>query len=410
MDYGERKAPNGNGYSNSEDDPESSRWIHRDKLARIESRELQEAGIHIGRESRSASRQTGRKDRPPFELQDGSNDANSAGAREDKRRRLASPIVMDETEEAPMTFDLRLPEEAASDPYEENRQLRGPTAKQSYSRIPLSTSSPIPVPVDYLARATPLQRNESNGWGEDEGIPYGKTRSRSHSVGSQVLLDDEDTSSPTPGGSPSKARIAKNGTASGNRKVSGTRNTSNIQKPRTRSGTKSPSRPPTRSGETPPGSGSSSRRPEGDPPWLAHMYKPDPRLPPDQQLIPTHAKRLQQEQWEREGKLGSAYDRDFHPLDLHEEMDPSIRRQDVDEPELKQGDPEWPLKSPRSPALSNGRPGTSGTDHGGYNIMPAIQKAPPGAPTPKSPMQPIRLGEPEEEEKKKGGCLCCIVM
>jgi len=39
-------------------------------------------------------------------------------------------------------------------------------------------------------------------------------------------------------------------------------------------------------------------RPEGDAPWLAEMYKPDPRLPQEEQIIPTHAKRLAREKEE----------------------------------------------------------------------------------------------------------------
>lgn len=53
------------------------------------------------------------------------------------------------------------------------------------------------------------------------------------------------------------------------------------QRPKSRAGLET--RPPT-----------AVNRPEGEPPWLATMYKPDPRLPPDQQLLPTHAKRMQQ--------------------------------------------------------------------------------------------------------------------
>ena len=47
---------------------------------------------------------------------------------------------------------------------------------------------------------------------------------------------------------------------------------------------------------------------------MISAYKPDPRLPPDQQLLPTVAKRLQQEKWEQEGKFGNIYDKEFRPL------------------------------------------------------------------------------------------------
>ena len=53
---------------------------------------------------------------------------------------------------------------------------------------------------------------------------------------------------------------------------------------------------------------------EGEPPWMVSAFRPDPRLPPEQQLLPTVAKRLQQEKWEREGKVGNVYDKEFRPL------------------------------------------------------------------------------------------------
>lgn len=37
-------------------------------------------------------------------------------------------------------------------------------------------------------------------------------------------------------------------------------------------------------------------RPEGEAPWIATMYKPDPMLPPEQQMLPTQARRLQEQQ------------------------------------------------------------------------------------------------------------------
>ena len=49
------------------------------------------------------------------------------------------------------------------------------------------------------------------------------------------------------------------------------------------------------------------------------MYKPDPRLPPDQQIIPTHAKRQQQAQWSEAGAIPTTYDREFSPLAVQTE-------------------------------------------------------------------------------------------
>ncbi|KAI5289972.1 hypothetical protein KEM55_008693 [Ascosphaera atra] len=56
------------------------------------------------------------------------------------------------------------------------------------------------------------------------------------------------------------------------------------------------------------------QEPMGDPPWLASSFRPDPRLPPEQQILPTHAKKMLQEQWEKEGRTGMLYDKNCVPL------------------------------------------------------------------------------------------------
>jgi hypothetical protein len=131
---------------------------------------------------------------------------------------------------------------------------------------------------------------------------------------------------------------------------------------------------------------------------------------------------MAQEQWEKEGKIGTIYDRDFRLLNTEEISSPP--------PELQKAEEErrgsavkttvlntWPLHTPPlgSPRSGNSRPGTSGTDHGGYKMMPTILSTPPiGTPvsTPKPINQPIRVQDtPEENVKEKKGCgACCIVM
>lgn len=187
---------------------------------------------------------------------------------------------------------------------------------------------------------------------------------------------------------------------------------------------------------------------EGDPPWMVSAYKPDPRLPPDQQLLPTVARRLQQEKWEQEGKFGNVYDKDFRPLtdegylsppsnpsnpsDTSDPSDPSnpddpsnvpsssSENENIVEQEVEKPSDDWPLKSPeaskspRSPARSSS-----------YSTMPRIQDNPQLTPlaSPKPPATPAQQTEPtqitrvpdlpEEKEtgkKEKGGCGCCIVM
>jgi len=113
------------------------------------------------------------------------------------------------------------------------------------------------------------------------------------------------------------------------------------------------------------------------------MYKPDPRLPPDQQLLPTVAKRLQQEQWEREGKFGNAYDTNFRPLNDEELRTPEPAHNADGEQKPEDGG-DWPLRSPKSPALSTSRPGTAGGG-GSYSTMPKINGTPQGINLPNPP-------------------------
>lgn len=189
---------------------------------------------------------------------------------------------------------------------------------------------------------------------------------------------------------------------------------------------------------------------EGEAPWIASMYKPDPRLPPDQQMLPTHAKRMAQEQWEKEGKVGTVYDRDFRPLNVQgfpeQPPHPSPAKDLPPTPgsaaftagqtdffggglSLQLGGDginttiltsprsplDQPLGSPRS-FTSGGRPGTSSS----YKLMPSTSNAagPGTSPAPVSKTaQPVRVPEePREDEKadekrkkKEGGCGCVVM-
>ncbi|TVY41463.1 hypothetical protein LOCC1_G005146 [Lachnellula occidentalis] len=384
MDSGERKGQVSEAYDVH--DTERSRWIHRDKLARIESEELQAAGIVLPR-NRAASRSRPR---------DNSRDQQGNGIRSEQagqtRHMLEAPPVVEEPGEV-MSWDLRSPEEVAAD-QKSYQDMSG--GIKGVSKIPLLKTSPLPIPMEHLERDTPMQRKASALWnGEEEPISYSKTRGRSQSI--KVL---ENTPTPTP----SKRMVSEASPTKKNAppikgSASKSRATSAPQRPKTRNGSGNAQRPPTRSGEV--------KRPEGDPPWLATMYKPDPRLPPDQQLLPTVAKRLQQEQWEKEGKFGNAYDTSFRPLNDEEFRQPEISTQTI---EMEEQKPEilnsnWPLQSPKSPTLSTGRPGTAGN----YSTIPKITGTPQGiGPLPNS-RPPIRTPEPPEDTKK-GGCGCCVVM
>ncbi|KAI1284393.1 hypothetical protein F5Y07DRAFT_2421 [Xylaria sp. FL0933] len=380
-------------------DDENSKWIHRDKLAKIESQELQEAGIVLpkprtqsrSRRDRSHSRRRGTTDSSEQQYMPVS--------------RMNSDAGHDRTpdHEVP-NWDLRRPEEIAEDPGEywvSNDSGRG-------TRIPVAKISPAPIPSDYIARNAPVQRKSSFPPYDDEAsIAYPKTRSRSNS--SANVLDD------SPKGQPGKRSVTdgspKKNTTTAPRKTSAPTKPSAQGRPKTRSGpngrSTSATRPSTRSGELSP------RAPEGDPPWLISAYQPDPRLPPDQQLLPTVAKRLQQEKWEQEGAFGSVYDKEFRPLN----KDTFAKPPEVEKPpDTEEPQDEWPLK-PDARVPTPSRPGTSS-----YSTMPKIQDAPTTNPLPSPrPMQQLQTQttaavkvpdppEQHEEKNEKDGCGCCIVM
>lgn len=388
IDYGERKGTAVEPHDFGED-PDGSRWIHRDKLARIENEELQAAGIVLPR-VRAASKSS-RRDHSRDQQNNG-----FRGEQDDHKRRRTGTITSLEPESAELhDWDLRLPEEAAED-LNGYRDVSG--GVKGVSRIPVLKSSPLPIPAEHLERDTPLRRRLSSGlMGEDDAISNPKSRGRSHSI---KTFEDATATSPVGKRLPSDSSPTKR--APQQKGTTASRAASAGQRPKTRSGsnrdTSAGHRPPTRSGEL------SQKRPEGDPPWLASMYKPDPRLPPDEQMLPTVAKRLKQEQWEKEGKFGNTYDTSFRPLNDEEFHPPETITQTPLEAEAKPGDKpsDWPLKSP---ALSTGKSGTVGRTES-YSTMPKLtEKLPPSSRPP-----PMKTQEPPEDAAEKGGCGCCAVM
>ncbi|KAL9594014.1 MAG: hypothetical protein Q9219_007259 [cf. Caloplaca sp. 3 TL-2023] len=315
------------------DDPESSRWIHRDKLAVIESHELQEAGIKLPRQKRSKSSLRHKRSHSRNQSTTSAKDPEPEvppTTREGKRQKVRSPVQQNVSED-PMTFDLRMPEEIAAEASVHNGptiMYHQPNLGRSGSKIPLPKTSPLPIAQGYIDRSAPLPRNRrtSGHWSGDdgEGFSYNRIRSRSNSVGSRVLLDAETNGTPAPAPkpgsrdglahSPPKQRSVSKPTSVSNarpRTSNGPRNVSEPQKLRPSPSTQRSSpafpRPRSRNGlEARPAT--AVHRLEGDAPWIAEMYKPDPRLPPEQQMLPTHAKRLQQEQREREAR-----DAGLHP-------------------------------------------------------------------------------------------------
>ncbi|OCT53139.1 hypothetical protein CLCR_09960 [Cladophialophora carrionii] len=438
-----------NMYRPTEDDPEG--WIHRDKLAKIESEELQAAGINLAKARRNTgkSAQSGQRDTSRGRRSDDrSNSELRRGDTEDSTRpRLAEEPVQEAEEDERSHWDLRTPEEiaaeASSSPIYSN-----PVLRKSGSKIPVLTSSPLPIAQERIERDTPLVRKRtiSNSMTPEDGIPVLKIKMRRGSTGSQPLQDEGDSSLlPTPttsrlltpkASSPTKGR-PKPATGQGSppntssgRKTSGT-----IRKPSTGTkpaGTPTPGqRPGTRSGELD-RPRTAVNRPEGDPPWLATMYKPDPRLPPEEQIIPTHARRQQQAQWEDEGAVPRTYDRNFSPLAIHtgngqikspSAVSPPSSPQTEQPGTGEDGGNAWPLKpvpGMRNSGSGSIRPGTGGSANGGYSTMPRVTNpvqsprmgsitSVPTQPPPRMQVQRMQDAGTEEKVKEKS-CGCCVVM
>ncbi|PVH99753.1 hypothetical protein DM02DRAFT_642794 [Periconia macrospinosa] len=411
----------------TEAEKNENNWIHRDKLKEIETRELEAAGFRVGRSSRSNSRSQSANARHMSRDRTNSEatDPLSNGDHHADSRRMISPIPAEgEEEEVHQTtgWDIRSPEEIAAD-REQYAAKNTHMIRPSTSRIPIAKTSPLPRP-----------RNGSGNWDPD-AIATNGARVRTGSISSQILLDDpkpveapqkspmktkfdgKDAPVLTPTPSTSKSKSPSKPTPnSGVRKVTPKGQT----KPRNTSGNSPVKRPGTSGGSlSRPGT---SHRPEGEAPWVATMYKPDPMLPPDQQIIPTHAKRMQQEQWATEGRTASVYDKEFRALNT-DDFNKSKRNSPVSplEPEVAPADAQWPLSSPDKLAPANvadNTPKSPVSETGSYKLTPTIPQS-PRIPSPERRVAPVidplpvnttRLPEPPpetEKEKEKKGC-CCI--
>lgn len=463
---------------------DDSAWIHRDKLAQIEIQEMEEAGFyrHSSRRSESEGparhrtsrsmsrprRSASRTDQKRQHEIDTDEDYAAAypGNEESPRKRVSTvPSAPEEDQEASHgaqqepTYAMR-----DFDPYRDSqfhaaeaitaqlnaqRQQQQTLVRPGTSRIPVSRVSPVPVSSQAVDRESQLPRSRagSQNWGGSfDEMQYAR-KVRSGSMSSQVLLDSDidhqritppgssNKNSSNEGTSPPKSQIPK-------KTVSGGRTASAASGAPSRPGSSHQNKRGTStSGARRPGSSSGHKSrpsagypPDGDAPWISSMYKPDPRLPPDQQMLPTHAKRMMQEQWEKDGKTGTAYDREFNLLNDDEFPKPPVLSldsrslvpphgslsptKDKSSPNGSANGGPWPLSPTKSDNRSDAgsvRPGTSG----GYKITPTIPDTPniqrsplpsPAAqmpahnPTPRVP----ELSEKDEAAPKKG--CCCIVM
>ncbi|EQB58059.1 hypothetical protein CGLO_01738 [Colletotrichum gloeosporioides Cg-14] len=391
-------------------DPEhdNSKWIHRDKLAQIESEELQAAGIILPRPRASSRPRRGRSE----EKLNGSTKRTTSTAADDEmprprsRKTSISPENRVPTEKMPdlepsSSWDLRRPEEIALEGDGNYWMSNG--ERKGQSKIPVAKASPAPIPESYIERHAPSARRLSGGPNELETIAYPKQRPRSGSANTlgatPNLQPAKRTGTDT---SPRKGSGGASNTTPAARKAS---TQAKSGKPKTRGGKDSTSttRPTTRSGELSPG----VKKPEGDPPWM----------------------------WEREGKSGSIYDKEFRPLTaegllMPPEAGPSTSTPPDDDEEQQPHD-EWPLKgdAPKSPTSPSIKQSAS------YSTMPKLNDKPQNSPlpSPRSPRSPMMQPEQppqtqtvirvpdqpsaaemsmggEKSKKKSGGCGCCIVM
>ncbi|KAL4871717.1 hypothetical protein BDV12DRAFT_18540 [Aspergillus spectabilis] len=410
-------------------DQNDEKWIHRDKLARIESEELQRAAILFHRRPGTGSTRAGRgrsRDQNHGSVS-GATVATLASTeplepwpdfQEGQRNNAVSPSPADgedAIEEERQHWDLRRPEEIAADSECSASQIyRNPGLRKSSSRIPIPKTSPAPLSPDQIDRDFFLPRSRATSNEEENSPSIGMPRR----VSEPMTVDSASTSSPASESRPGSRGMQSQNTAARktpaktnptNRKASATTPKKPVPRSRATSSNNN-QRPTTRSGETRPPT--AVNRPEGDPPWLATMYKPDPRLPPDQQILPTHARRLQQEQWEKEGKTPTAYDREFAPLAIAPEMPHPEDK--VEKETEKEGQQSELLKTeglglhtaPKSPEPGT-RPGTST----GYSPMPKLQDTPLTGLTPRFNSQTVVTAQgPPPDDKVDKGCGCCIVM
>lgn len=463
MDHGDQ-TNNRDMFYLDDEDPERSRWIHRDKLALIESQEMREAGIKLPRPGRSSSKSNGTRAHHRESSREPSRDryrngvhSNDLGSEDTNVQNLHREA--EKRSNGMQEPDAQTTEDASAEPYLGTNSAppyRQQGLRVGSSRIPVPKSSALPLPQGNTEKQAvfPRKRGISGNWsgGDEDGIAYNKTRNRGHSVGSQALLDDGEpvngngdhtASIESPSSSPTKRQISKSGqtiSTSARKATNALRNASDPQKsrsPPTITSRSSPSqRPKSRSGlESRPAT--AINRPEGEAPWLATMYKPDPRLPPEEQLLPTHAKRLQQEReggpGSRGSGLGSVLDDDVGHLAVPTadglQMPSSSPEANIGRDETKGSshEPAWPLKG--SPSKENGSPVSGVNDHGGYSTIPKMQSAPSptAGPTqsPKVGQKPLQphpqqaKGSEDKENgkdkgregrKREGGCACCVVM
>lgn len=343
---------------------EYAKWIDRDKLERIEIEELEKAGIRLPLKSSRASLQNLQK-QYYHDAGDLKRQRTNSGSSNEEVQNYYTP---DERTYEPRYANLQS-SDTPSHPMKNGQRI------VSGSKIPVLTQSRIPVPRQTKDKAGSTRQQQSSpeqGSDEDSTYTQSHTRKRSYSAGSAILLNSEGESGTSTVAKPAVPKATRtqsyNSTKPAEKKNTKQARTSTSNSTLAKNKTKSnpqlvpPHRPTT--------AVSSGHRdaPEGPPPWSS-TFSPDPKLPPDQQLIPTVAKRLQQEQWEKEGAFATVYDGKLRPLKVQDFSDPPPRpEQDTEDKEEQEevkveenvteervespreyARDQWPLRSPSPP-------------------------------------------------------------
>lgn len=279
------------------DDGAESKWIHRDKLIQIEQEESKQAD---GRLENWDNGEGGAITSTVLSSTDLDRSApdNDLVAPSSKRQRVDSPLNRGvgegDGETSPTSagyreFTPQMTPLKANDARVASRSGTSRIPIASNSPSALSTSPGIATPGQGRNGTVRLVPNPSGSIkymkprdrqvGDVNSSPNTPTIRSPSNAQSPLSISTLPTTEARGVSSASKARPQSRG-ASGNlsREGSGARMSSNTYKQR---------RPLSSGGPRNP-----INRPEGEAPWIADMYKPDPMLPQDEQIVPTHAKRL----------------------------------------------------------------------------------------------------------------------
>ena len=255
-----------------------------------EDREVEETPIYLRSERFRMSQLNGRYT-PNSQEEDYDADSILGAYKDSKRYSYASDNIIHSRMASPPPEDMQTSDEPTY--LQQQRSSWLGRRDITPSKIPIFHASPKPIPMEYIFRSAPLHRSPSQPMDEIIDDSYNLKRVRSES-----LLDSNNLT-PSRNNSPTKRKY------------------STLPRPRSRSlsSMRPHNTPRSASSKYTPSPGKRPPSAKGEPPWIQHTFSPSPYLPPEEQLIPTVAKRMEQERLEREKGLVTVWDRDMRPLE-----------------------------------------------------------------------------------------------